>query len=155
MKIHLLAVGDGMPPWVAEGWREYAGRLGGKVSLQLLELPAGRRAKSVDVARLRREEGERLLAAVPDGALIVALDERGKGWSTRDLARRMDGWLLDGRDVALLVGGADGLDPSVLAAADQRWSLSALTFPHMLVRVLVAEQVYRAWSLLAGHPYHR
>ncbi len=155
VKIHLIAVGTGMPSWIAEGWREYAQRLGGAVTLALVELPAGRRAKSADVARLRAEEGERLLAAVPDGAWVVALDERGKSWSSRDLARRLDSWMMDGRDVALLVGGADGLDPAVLARADLRWSLSALTLPHMLVRVVVAEQVYRAWTLRTGHPYHR
>ena len=155
LHVHLIAVGQGMPRWVAEGWREYAGRLGGEVRLNLVEVPAGRRAKSADLARLRREEGERLLAAVPSGAWTIALDERGKAWSTRDLARRLDGWLMDGRDVALLVGGADGHDPALLSAADLRWSLSPLTLPHMLVRVVVAEQVYRAWSLRAGHPYHR
>jgi 23S rRNA (pseudouridine1915-N3)-methyltransferase len=102
-----------------------------------------------------RQEGERLLAAVPRGAARWALDQRGREWSTEDLARRLEGWLGEGRDVALLVGGPEGLADACRAGAEGLWSLSRLTLPHPLVRVVVAEQVYRAWTLLAGHPYHR
>ncbi|WP_296898280.1 23S rRNA (pseudouridine(1915)-N(3))-methyltransferase RlmH [Thiohalocapsa sp.] len=108
-----------------------------------------------ELPRLRRDEGARILAAVPARARVVALDLRGRAWSSEQLASELAGWLADGRDIALLVGGPNGLSDACLARAEQRWSLSPLTLPHPLVRVLVAEQLYRAWSQLQGHPYHR
>jgi 23S rRNA (pseudouridine1915-N3)-methyltransferase len=155
MKIHLLAVGARMPDWVKAGYAEYAGRLPRECALSLNEIPAGKRGRNADVARIVRDEGERLLAAAPAGSLVIALDERGQEWSTVELAERLAGWLRDGRDVSLLVGGPDGLDADARARADPWWSLSRLTLPHSLARVLVAEQLYRAWSLLRHHPYHR
>ncbi len=155
MLIHLIAVGRKPPSWVAEGFREYARRLPRECALQLTEIPAGRRHKGVDVASLVAQEGERMLRAVPAGALLIALDEGGDEWTTRQLAGRLAAWQMEGHTVALLVGGPDGLAPACLARAGQVWSLSRLTLPHPLVRVLVAEQLYRAWSLNAGHPYHR
>ena len=155
MQIRLIAVGTRMPAWVEEGYAEYARRLPPECALRLVEIPAGRRGKNTDVQRLQREEGERTLKAVPRGARVVALDVRGRAWSTEQLARELDGWMTEGRDPALLVGGPEGLAPACLEAAELRWSLSPLTLPHPLVRILVAEQLYRAWSLLAGHPYHR
>lgn len=155
MRIHLLAVGERPDDWVEQGYREFARRLPPECALRLTEVPAGRRSKNADIARLVEREGERLLAAVPAGALAIALDVRGVSWSTAQLAGRLAQWLQDGRDVALLVGGPDGLAPACLERAELRWSLSPLTLPHALVRVIVAEQIYRAWSICRGHPYHR
>lgn len=155
MRIHLLAVGERPDDWVEQGYREFARRLPPECALRLVEVPAGRRGKNADIARLVEREGERLLAAVPAGALAIALDVRGVSWSTAQLAGRLAQWLQDGRDVALLVGGPDGLAPACLERAELRWSLSPLTLPHALVRVIVAEQIYRAWSICRGHPYHR
>jgi 23S rRNA (pseudouridine1915-N3)-methyltransferase len=155
VRVHLLAVGERMPDWVEAGYRDYARRLRGGIALELRPLRAGRRARGADPARARSEEADRLLAAVPAGARVVALDAGGEAWSTEGLAESLRAWLPEGRDLALLVGGADGLDPRCLQVAERVWSLSALTFPHALVRVLIAEQLYRAWSLLQGHPYHR
>jgi 23S rRNA (pseudouridine1915-N3)-methyltransferase len=155
VRIHLVAIGHKPPAWVAAGWEAFARRLPRDCALQLVELAAGRRGPKADLARALREEGDRMLAAIPAGARVVALDVAGSGWDTPELARRLERWRGGGREVALLVGGPEGLDPRCLARADERWSLSPLTFPHMLVRVIVAEQLYRAWTLLGGHPYHR
>jgi 23S rRNA (pseudouridine1915-N3)-methyltransferase len=155
VNVYLIAVGHKMPGWVQAGYREYAKRLPPECTLRLVEVPAGRRGKNSDITRIVRAEGDRLLAAVPRGARVVALDVRGRAWSTAALAERLTGWLGEGRDLALLVGGPDGLDPGCLAASDERWSLSPLTFPHPLVRVILAEQLYRAWSVVRQHPYHR
>lgn len=154
MRLRLLAVGRRPPGWVREGMETFAGRLPGYLRLELTEVAPGEARRSGDVARARAQEAERLLAAA-GGARIIALDEGGRGWRTEALARHLGGWLQQGQDVAFLVGGADGLDRRCLAAAEQAWSLSPLTLPHMLVRVVVAEQLYRAWTLLEGHPYHR
>ncbi len=155
MRILLISVGKGMPDWVAAGFREYARRLPRQCSLELVEVAPCRRGKNTDKARIKKEEGSRLLARVPPAARVVALDEGGEYWATRQLAQHLREWLRSGRDVVLLVGGADGLDTSCIHDARDVWSLSPLTLPHMLIRVLVAEQIYRAWSIVAGHPYHR
>lgn len=155
MRLELIAVGERMPAWVRDGYGEYAKRLPRECALVLREIEPGARGKSQDVARAVALEGERMLAALPKGARVVALDVKGAGHSTDELAARLQTWLADGRDVALLIGGPDGLAPECLARADERWSLSRLTLPHSLVRVVVAEQLYRAWSLLRNHPYHR
>jgi 23S rRNA (pseudouridine1915-N3)-methyltransferase len=155
MRIHLIAVGTRMPSWVTEGYREYARRLPRECTLQLVEIPPARRHKSLTVEQARREEGRQLLAAIPHDCHVIALDVRGKGWRTEQLATQLHDWLGSGRDVALLVGGPDGLAPDCLARAAQAWSLSPLTFPHALVRVVIAEQLYRAWTIYSGHPYHR
>ncbi|AHE99195.1 23S rRNA (pseudouridine(1915)-N(3))-methyltransferase RlmH [Thioalkalivibrio paradoxus] len=155
MRLQLLAIGQRMPGWVAEGFAEYAARMPRDASLQLQVLPGPARSRAMDTATLRRAEAQALLAAVPSQAILVALDERGECVDTQRLATRFEQWRQSGRDVALLIGGAAGLDASIRKRADWIWSLSPLTFPHMLVRVLVAEQLYRAWSVLAHHPYHR
>lgn len=155
MRIHLLAVGKRMPGWVETGVAEYARRMPRECALKVTGLAPARRHKGQTVAQARAEEAERLLAAVPDGALIVALDEGGREFASADLARRLRGWMHDGQDVALLVGGPDGLDPNCLERAHLTWSLSRLTLPHALVRVVLAEQLYRATTILSGHPYHR
>jgi len=155
MLIHFICVGTRMPHWVAEGYEEYARRLPKECALSLREIALGQRGKRPDVRRALREEGERMLAVLPRNCRTLALDQRGCSWSTEELAVQLGGWLGEGRDLALLVGGPDGLAESCLERADGRWSLSPLTLPHPLVRVLVAEQLYRAWSILSGHPYHR
>jgi 23S rRNA (pseudouridine1915-N3)-methyltransferase len=155
MQIHLLAVGEKMPHWVREGFDEFARRLPPECALRLVEIAPGRRGKGADLARAIRQEGERMLAALPKGARVVALEVEGRAWRTEQLAERLAGWLAGGQDLALLVGGPEGLAPACRARADERWSLSPLTLPHMLVRILIAEQLYRAWSILQGHPYHR
>lgn len=155
MRIHLISVGRRMPSWVEAGYAEYARRLPAECALHLVEVEPLRRVKGASPEQARIEEGGRILKAIPKGAGVTALALGGEAWSTEDLARRIQGWMGEGRDRALLVGGADGLSAPCLARADQCWSLSNLTFPHQLVRVLVAEQIYRAWSLLKGHPYHR
>ena len=155
MQINLVAVGTRMPAWVNEGYREYARRLPRECALKLTEIPLARRARATPVARAVAEEGKRMLAAVTPQQLVVALDVKGRAWSTQQLAEQLQGWLQDGRNPSLLVGGPDGLAPDCLARAEQRWSLSPLTLPHPLVRVLLAEQLYRAWTVVNGHPYHR
>lgn len=155
MRIHLLAVGTRMPSWVSAGFQEYSRRLPRECSLQLVEIPVGRRGKAIPAERAIQEEGQQMLAALPRDCLAVALDVQGKPWSTPALAGRLQDWMASGRDVALLVGGPDGLAPDCLSRADLVWSLSELTYPHALVRIILAEQLYRAWSIHAGHPYHR
>lgn len=155
MRIHLLAVGTRMPAWVDEAYAEYARRLPPECALQLKEIAPERRGRNPDIPRSRAREAERLLAAVPKGARVLALDVAGRSLSTEQLAERLGGWMAEGRDLALLVGGPDGLAPQCLERAELRWSLSPLTFAHPLVRVILAEQLYRAWTILAGHPYHR
>ena len=144
-----------MPRWVQEGYQEYAKRLPGECGLNLVEIAPGHRGKSADLNRSVRDEGERMLKAIPKGCRIIALDVGGKAWSTEQLSARIDEWMRTGPDIALLVGGPEGLAERCLQQAHGRWSLSPLTLPHPLVRVVIAEQIYRAWSLLRNHPYHR
>jgi 23S rRNA (pseudouridine1915-N3)-methyltransferase len=155
MKIKLLAVGTKMPSWVTQGYDEYARRMPSDMQLQLQELGLGFRGKSADLKRAIAKEGEQMLAAIPAQDYVVALDVLGQPWSTEQLAKQCGDWRMGGRNVTLLVGGPDGLAPACVARADQRWSLSPLTLPHPLVRVVLAEQIYRAWSLLNNHPYHK
>ena len=155
MHIHILAVGQKMPAWVSTGYDEFIKRLPKEFTPLLKEIPPGRRSKNSDLKRAIEEESERILQAIPKDCVVVALDERGKSWTTRQLADQMSDWTGSGRDVALIVGGPDGLSAEVKQRADLKWSLSALTLPHALVRVVLAEQLYRAWSLITNHPYHR
>jgi 23S rRNA (pseudouridine1915-N3)-methyltransferase len=155
MRIHLIAVGHRMPAWVESGYGEYAKRLPVECSLKLVEIPLAKRGKNADIARLQQQEAERILNAIPKGAKVVALEVDGKNWSTQKLADHMQDWLQGGRDIALLVGGPDGLAGECRQRADLLWSLSPLTLPHPLVRIVIAEQLYRAWSIIQGHPYHR
>ena len=155
MKVHLLAVGERPPAWVRAGFDEYAKRLPPQMALSLREIRAGRRAKGTDLRRLVREEGERLLAAVPKGAYLVALDRTGRELATEELATELRAQMRRGGDLVLLIGGPEGLSQECCARAQARWSLSRLTLAHPLVRVVVAEQIYRAWSIINEHPYHR
>jgi len=155
LRIHLLAVGTKMPTWVVTATEEYLGRMPAHCQVVVRELAAEKRTKSSDLNRICELEGEKLLAAIPAGSLVIALDVLGKPWSTEQLSSQLDQWLASGQDVALLVGGPEGLSKACLQRSDQKWSLSALTFPHPLVRIIVAEQLFRAWSILSNHPYHR
>jgi 23S rRNA (pseudouridine1915-N3)-methyltransferase len=156
VKLAILAVGHRMPAWVTAAYEEYAKRMPREMPLQLKELkPAQRSNASGDTPRWLKTEAEHIDAAVPQNALRVVLDERGRSFPTRTLADHLKRWRNDGRDIAFIIGGADGLDHTIKSGADLLWSLSPLTLPHGLVRVVLAEQLYRASSLLAGHPYHR
>lgn len=155
MRTRLISVGERMPAWVADGFAEYRKRLSRELPLELVEIPLGNRGRSRDAQRAMADEGSAVLAALPKDAHVVALDGRGTCWSSEQLAAQLDSWRMQGRDLAILIGGPDGHAPEVLARARQRWSLGPLTLPHMLVRLLVVEQLYRAATMLAGHPYHR
>jgi 23S rRNA (pseudouridine1915-N3)-methyltransferase len=155
MKVSLLTVSHKQPAWVLEGCDEYQRRLPREWGFQLVEVKPEARTSGSTKEKVQAAEALRLRSAAPKGARLIALDERGEGWSTQQFANWVRRWLLEGRDLAFLIGGADGLDPELRAAAEQRVSLSALTLPHGLVRVMMVEQLYRVASLLSGHPYHR
>ena len=155
MRARLIAIGERMPAWVAEGFAEYRKRLSRDLPLELIELKPGARGKGRDDARAMHDEGVAMLAALPRDTHAIALDGRGKAWSSEELAEQLAKWRMAGRDLAFLIGGPDGHAPEVVARADQKWSLGPLTLPHMLVRLVLVEQLYRATTLLAGHPYHR
>lgn len=155
MNIYLLAVGNKMPDWVVKGYNEYAKRLNGDCHLKLVEISPGKRGKNADLRRIKKTEGDKILAAIPKGCLVVALEVKGQPWTTEVLSKQLDNWLHSGQDIALLIGGPEGLSDACVARADVKWSLSPLTLPHPLVRVLLSEQLYRAYSILKNHPYHR
>lgn len=155
LRLSLITASNRQPEWVDDGADDYAKRLRGRCTLEIKAVPLARRTATASAERAIREEGERLLAAIPAGAHVVALLERGKPWSTKELAAKLETWMQRGAPVAFLVGGPDGLGAECVARANERWSLSNLTLPHGLVRVVVAEALYRAWSLLEHHPYHR
>ncbi|HEX5339594.1 MAG TPA: 23S rRNA (pseudouridine(1915)-N(3))-methyltransferase RlmH [Gammaproteobacteria bacterium] len=155
MRIHLLAAGTRMPAWINQGFDEYATRLPPECRLVLKEIALGASRRGGDNVKAIAEEGRSMLAAIPERAQVVALEVRGRGFSTEQLAANLNRWLQEGRDLALLIGGPDGLASACSERAETSWSLSPLTLPHGLVRVLVAEQLYRAWTILKNHPYHR
>ncbi|TQV73973.1 23S rRNA (pseudouridine(1915)-N(3))-methyltransferase RlmH [Aliikangiella marina] len=155
MKIKLIAVGTKMPDWVEKAYRNYAQRLPKDCSLELIEIPAAKRSKNQQASLWMDKEGQQILKVIDTSDWVVALDVKGKNWSTQDLAGQITQWQHMGNNVCLLVGGPDGLAPECLARANSRWSLSALTMPHPLVRIVLAEAIYRAWSVTVNHPYHR
>ena len=154
MRTHILAVANRAPEWVRRGVDDYLRRLPAAYRPELRLIRPGRRGRGDD-ERARTEEGQRILALLPGSAYVVALDVVGQGWDTQQLSKRLETWQQAGRDVYLLIGGPDGLAPACLERANERWSLSPLTLPHALVQVVLAEALYRAWSVTAGHPYHR
>ena len=155
LRIHLVVIGDKMPSWVDQGFCEYQKRIRGRIELNLIQVPAVKRGKNADMARIVAEEDRRLLGAVPPRCLTIALDRRGKSLSTIEMAQLMEQWLQQGDQAALLVGGPEGLSQQAIDQCDLSWSLSALTFAHPVVRVMLAEQIYRCYSVIEGLPYHR
>jgi 23S rRNA (pseudouridine1915-N3)-methyltransferase len=155
LRLSLITASNRQPDWVEQGADDYAKRLRGRCTLEVKTVPLARRTSSTPVERAIADEGERMLALVPAGAHVVALLETGKAWSTKELAQKLEGWMQRGAPVAFLVGGPDGLGADCVTRANERWSLSNLTLPHGLVRIVAAEALYRAWSLLENHPYHR
>ena len=144
-----------MPSWVTEGFNEYAKRMPSEMRIELVELPLGPRGKNQPVEKAIAREGEAMLKAIAANNGVVALDVPGKPWSTEQLTKQLLSWRDSGRNYDFLIGGPDGLAPECIARAGQSWSLSPLTLPHPLVRILLVEQLYRAWTLNAGHPYHK
>ena len=155
MRISVVAVGTKMPSWVKEAVEEYSRRLPRELKLQWREIPLARRVRDSKPEQLREREGEQMLKAIPESDQVIALDVQGERISTAQLARQLEAWQMSGANYTLLVGGPDGLSPQCLQRASARWSLSDLTLPHPLVRVLLAEQLYRAWTITVNHPYHR
>lgn len=155
MQLLVAAVGQRMPRWVNEAWTEYARRMPPGISMALREIPLGKRGKNADIQRLKMLESQALYAAMPNRARIIALDIGGRAWSTQELAANFEQWLAEGRDVGFMLGGPDGIAGEIVQQADNRWSLGPLTLPHPLVRVILAEQLYRAWTITRNHPYHR
>lgn len=155
MRVTILAVGTRMPGWVQQGVEEYHKRMPRELAVHWREIPVARRNGSASPEQLCEREGQQLLAAVPKGDRIIALDVKGSSWSTEQLAGKLSNWQMGGDNISLLIGGPDGLSDNCLKASFQRWSLGPLTLPHPLVRVVLSEQLYRAWSINANHPYHR
>ncbi|NNE06245.1 MAG: 23S rRNA (pseudouridine(1915)-N(3))-methyltransferase RlmH [Xanthomonadales bacterium] len=155
MHFKVAAIGQRMPSWVSDAWREYSKRFPRNPSIELIELATARRGRNADISRLVESEGDKLLAAIPDHAVAVALDERGEAWSTKTLAEHVRGWMAGGQDVYFMIGGPDGLSSACIRRADKRWSIGPLTLPHPLVRVILVEQLYRALMVVGNHPYHR
>jgi 23S rRNA (pseudouridine1915-N3)-methyltransferase len=155
MKIYLIAVGKKMPEWINTGYSEFSKRMPPELQINLIEITPSTRNKSTSIEKNIKEEGERIQSAIPDNSKLIVLDEKGKNFSSIALSKEMESWLPMGQDISIVIGGADGIDPVIKQQADEKWSLSSLTLPHALVRVVVAEQLYRAWSIMKGHPYHR
>ncbi|VVE38773.1 23S rRNA (pseudouridine(1915)-N(3))-methyltransferase RlmH [Pandoraea fibrosis] len=155
MRLFILAVGHKMPGWIETAFAEYAKRMPPELRIELKEIKPEQRSNSRTAETVMAAEAQRIEAALPRGCRLVCLDERGQDLTTMRLAQSLTGWQQDGRDVAFVIGGADGLDPALKARADTLIRLSSLTMPHGMVRVLLAEQLYRAWSINANHPYHR
>ncbi|RZT42804.1 23S rRNA (pseudouridine(1915)-N(3))-methyltransferase RlmH [Cupriavidus agavae] len=158
MQLVIVAVGHKMPAWIETGFAEYAKRMPPELRIELREVKPEARSSSNNAATVMQREAARIetvLGSLSKQTRIVALDERGKDWTTVQLADQLTGWQRDGGDTAFLIGGADGLDPALKARAQTLFRLSSLTLPHGMVRVLLAEQLYRAWSVTQGHPYHR
>jgi 23S rRNA (pseudouridine1915-N3)-methyltransferase len=155
VEIRLLAIGTRMPSWVNEGFADYTKRFGGDCKLTVREIPSPRKSRFEDARRVKELEGQQLLSAVDANSYLIALDPQGRQLTTEEVSKKLDRWFSEHRIVSLLIGGADGLSEACLAASREQWSLSKLTFPHALVRVIAAEQLYRAYSMLKNHPYHR
>jgi 23S rRNA (pseudouridine1915-N3)-methyltransferase len=155
MKLYVIAVGNKMPDWITSGFNEYTKRMPREATISLVEIKPEPRNSGKTAAQIMEAEAQRIRAALPAGAMCIALDERGATPTTKQLSQQMQDWMLEGRDVAFVIGGADGLHESVKQQAQQLMALSAFTLPHGMVRVLLAEQLYRAHSLLHNHPYHR
>lgn len=155
MKLFILAVGNKMPEWITQGFNEYTKRMPREATISLIEIKPEPRTTGKSVPQIMEAEAQRIDAALPKDVTRIVLDERGAHPTTKQMAQKLQEWMGSGRDVAFIIGGADGLHESVRGSAHQLLALSALTLPHGMVRVLLAEQLYRAYSLLHNHPYHR
>lgn len=155
MRIRIIAIGTKMPDWVEAGYVEYAKRLPRDLVVEMVELPLAVRSKNTDIQKAMEKEGETILSAIGKNEQVIALDVKGKAWSTEQLAENLAAWKMSGDNFCLLIGGPDGLSPAILQMASIKWSLSPLTLPHPLVRILLIEQLYRACSILQNHPYHK
>lgn len=155
MQIYTIAVGRHMPDWVEAGFNEYAKRLPSDYSLKLIEVTALKRTKNVDVPRTLEKEEVKIKSAIPQGSYCIALDRIGKTIDTKTLSKQLQNWHDNNQTICFIIGGPEGLSPGMIQSADTIWSLSALTLPHPLVRIVLAEQLYRAWSIIVNHPYHR
>jgi 23S rRNA (pseudouridine1915-N3)-methyltransferase len=155
MIINLIAVGSRCSQWAKTGFQDYQKRLPAECKLNLITIPLSKRGKNSEISKHIAEEEKKILAAIPKRSRIIALDVQGQMWNTQQLAQSLQRWQLERQDVSLLIGGPDGLGEACTKIAERIWSLSPLTLPHALVRIVVAEQLYRAWSLLSNHPYHR
>jgi len=155
MKIYLITIGQRMPNWVDEAFNEYCKRLPNDYALILKTLPTAKRSKATDKQRIVAKESKSLLANCPDHTYRIALDRQGKQIDSQNIATALKSWHDQSQNITLLIGGPEGISTATLQQADAVWSLSKLTLPHPLVRILVAEQIYRAWSILSNHPYHR
>ncbi len=155
MRFIVAAVGQRPPRWVSDAWNEYVRRMPPNLPIELREIPLGHRGKNPDINRAQAEESKRLLGAAPERSRRIALVIEAQPWSTEHLAERMQSWMHEGSDICFMIGGPDGLAPACLDAAEERWSLGPMTLPHALARVILAEQLYRAFSMLSNHPYHR
>ncbi len=155
MRMHLIAVGKRMPGWVKESFTDYNKRLPDELHLNLIEITPAVRSKNNPASKNIAEEDKKIRGAIPKRSMIIALDETGKQFSSTTLSKKLKSWSQQGRDVTFVIGGADGLAADFKKSADILWSLSSLTLPHALVRVILVEQIYRAWSIMQNHPYHR
>lgn len=155
MRIRLLTITHKTPPWIKQGYEEYTKRLPRSCTLELVEIPAEKRASHANLNGITEREGEKMLALIKPKNHIIALDVQGDLWSTIQLSEQLATWFHKGFNIDLLIGGPEGLAPKCLKKAQQKWSLSPLTFPHFLVRLIIAEQIYRACTILQHHPYHR
>lgn len=155
MRVRLIAIGNKMPNWVDQGFAEYQKRLSTSMPIELVDIMAGKRGKNADLQRIMDREGDAMVGAIPHSDWVIALDVKGKRLTTEAMAERLQHLMNEGRHLSLLIGGPEGLAERCRQRADERWSLSDLTLPHPLVRILIAEQLYRSWTILQGHPYHR
>ncbi|MCP4009085.1 MAG: 23S rRNA (pseudouridine(1915)-N(3))-methyltransferase RlmH [Proteobacteria bacterium] len=155
LKIKLLTVGDKMPTWVNEGTREYINRIRGNTRVELVEVPAQKRGKNADISRILSREGEAILKQVPAGSKLICLDRQGRAHDSLAFADKLLDWQQSGQSINFVIGGPEGIGPALLSGADEKWTLSEMTFTHHVARVMLAEQLYRAWSITEGLPYHR
>lgn len=155
MIIHIIAVGTKMPSWVTQGVDEYLRRMPNECLVKFVELPLGTRAKAKNIKQAMQQEEKSILAAIPNNSIVIAMEVKGKIWSTETLSEKMQDWMQSGKDVTLLVGGPDGMTQTCINKAAEKWSLSNLTLPHPLVRIVLAEQLYRGLMIIKNHPYHK
>lgn len=155
MKINIIAAGKRMPAWVDQGFSEYARRFSPAFSVKLTAIALRKRRGSANIDRLIYQEGEAMLQAIGRSDVVIALDPQGAAWSTQTLVNKLSDWAQNSISVSFLIGGPEGLAPACLERADQKWSLSSLTMPHMLIRIILIEALYRAYTVIRGHPYHR